>query len=219
MIIAVAGETGGIGRTITALGLATAAAAAGNSSVLVDGDPYQHDAEAAARSITTLAQTLGRTPPLRVLSLNWQDTLRWARKTHTDGQVSILDLPSIHQEDILAVASAVVVPLPGDHRKALNTLFPTRFAMVAAENGAPCYALVHSVRPGHERGPTMFTVDAETAAHDHLVTFLDARVRYSMHIRKIAAGAGIWDNDWSHLAELYAPVWQELRDRLALPAT
>lgn len=219
MIIAVAGETGGIGRTVTALGLASAAAAAGSRAVLVDGDPHQHDAEAATRSITALAHTLGRTPPLHVLSLGWEETVRWAGGTNPEGQVSILDLPSFHQEDVLAVASAVVVPLPGDDRKAPATLFPTRFAMVAAQNSAPCFVLVHSVRPAHQRGPNMPTFDAEAAWREHLVTPLDTRVPYSMHVRKITGGGGIWDSDWSRLAELYAPVWQELRDRLALPAT
>lgn len=216
MIIAVAGAVGGMGRTVTALGLASAAAAEGHPTVLVDGDPLQHDAAAAARSMTTLAEMLGRTPPLQVLPLGWEETVRWAGGRGPAGQISILDLPSVNQEAVLGVAQAVIVPLPGDDKKMLGALFPTRFQMVAAENAAPCFALVHSVRSTAARGPRLFNADHEKVT-DTLVRPLGARIPYSMGIRKISAGATVWDSDWVLFAQLFAPAWTELRERLALP--
>ncbi|MEV7083331.1 hypothetical protein AB0N88_33075 [Streptomyces sp. NPDC093516] len=209
MIIAVAGAAGGMGRTMTALGLASAAAAEGHDTVLVDGDPHNHDAAAAARSVTALAEILGRTPPLRILPLGWEETVRWARSESRSGQVSILDLSSVNQEAVLAVAQAVVVPVPVSGRKVLSSLFPTRFQLVAAESGAPCFALVHSVNP-------------RLAVHDDEVTdnhvqLLRAQIPYSKRIRQIFDTGSPWDSDWVLFAKIFAPAWAELRERLSLP--
>ncbi|MFF3468322.1 hypothetical protein [Streptomyces sp. NPDC002619] len=51
---------------------------------------------------------------------------------------------------------------------------------------------------------------------DH-VEPLDTRIPYSMRIRQIAASATPWDSDWSVFAEMFAPAWSELRERLSLP--
>ncbi|MFF4409780.1 hypothetical protein [Streptomyces sp. NPDC001404] len=214
MIIAVAGTGGGTGRTVTALGLASAAAAEGHNTVLIDGDHYQHDAAAAARGVTALAEMLGHTPPLQVLPLGWQETVRWAGGQGPAEQISILDLPCTNQEDVLAIAQAVVIPLPEGDRKLLPTLFPTRFKMVAAENGAPCFALVHSVR--RPAGASPRTTAYDDALEDTLVEPLSTRIPYSILVREIAADTP-WGGDWAAFASLFAPAWAELRDRLALP--
>ncbi|KOV71361.1 MULTISPECIES: hypothetical protein [unclassified Streptomyces] len=61
--------------------------------------------------------------------------------------MSILDLLSINQDAVLGVAQAGRDAAAGDDRKLLGTLFPTRFRMVAAENGAPFGSDSSSVFP------------------------------------------------------------------------
>ncbi|GAA2610201.1 AAA family ATPase [Actinomadura fulvescens] len=209
MIIAVAGTVGGIGRTTTALGLATAATAAGADVVVVDGDP-QHDGDAAARGITALAQMLGHQPPLRVLSLTADETIRWAAGQGSATQVSTLDLPGFNQQSVLAVAHAVVVPVPEGDMRTIGSLLPLRFRMVTAESGAPVFVLVHSVQDV-SGGPD----DTWRVALSGLgVQPLDSRLPYSTRIAQAARSP--WSSDWTALAEEYAPVWAELRSRLGL---
>ncbi|MFF1712156.1 hypothetical protein [Streptomyces sp. NPDC058268] len=211
MIIAV---TGGTGRTTTALGLAAAASATGQDTILVDGDSFQHDAEAALRSVTAMAKTLNRTPPLRVLPLSPEETTRWVTTDNPRAdQVTILDLPRRAPDDVLGAVDAVLIPLKagdmvGVHRA--GGAADTRFRMVATENGAPCFALIHSDQlhfASRHAGDGLI--------QDERIQLLDARVPHSIEVKRIAGSP--WGSNWSLFAALFAPSWEELRGRLGLP--
>lgn len=153
-----------------------------------------------------LTEVLGHQPPLRVLPLDWEETIRWATGTSRTGQVSILDLPSSNQDAVLAVAHAVVVPVPATDVRAIDSLLPLRFQMVAAENGAPVFVLIHSVKRATGRS---WVTEPDLVRQG--VQPLAARIPHSMRIAQVARSP--WASNWSDLAD--SAIGQIVTDRSA----
>jgi chromosome partitioning protein len=140
MILAIANEKGGVGKTVTAVNLSTTLAEAGREVLLLDLDA-QHDALAFRDSTAAMFSTQIATP--RQLAAHRTA----AQEKSNAGQLVLLDCPPSLGKEVagaLSVSDLVIVPINAEYSalRGLARLLETMDAARAAGNKSLQYKIL-----------------------------------------------------------------------------